>query len=159
MAREAEYEARHAMYLAKQAESLKSKQITAEELIISWESPLVAIATELDSSTDMSNGYVLARDASLARIQNLEKQATELTNANARVAELELALGITTERAEASELRRRQIAALESLFSAREAQILQEGNRTIIRLIGLQFDSGGYEFPIDANTARHAAWL
>ncbi|MGB5621390.1 MAG: OmpA family protein [Gammaproteobacteria bacterium] len=142
MAREAEYEARHAMYLAKQAGSLKSKQITAEELILSWETPLIAIAKELDSSTDLSNGYAVARDASLARIQNLEKQATELTDANARVAELELALGITTERAEASELRRRQIAALESLFSPGEAQILREGNRTIIRLIGLQFDSG-----------------
>jgi len=142
MAREAEYEARHALSIAGQAKRVKSKELTAEELILSWETPLIEIARQLDSSTDLSSGYVVAKDASLARIRNLEKQANELADANNRVSELELALGITTERAEASELRRQQIVSLESLFRPNEAQILQEGNRAIIRLSGLQFDSG-----------------
>lgn len=142
LAREAEYEARHAARIAQQVEALKDKQLTAEELILDWEKPLIAVATALDSSTDLSKGHAEATDAALARIAHLQEESEALTVANTRVSELELALGITTERAEAGELRRRQMAELESMFLPNEAQILQESDRTIIRLIGLQFDSG-----------------
>jgi outer membrane protein OmpA-like peptidoglycan-associated protein len=84
----------------------------------------------------------VSRDASLARIEDLKAKAVQLEVANARVAELEESLGMTTERAQASELRQRRVDALESLFRPNEARILQEEGNVIIRLIGLSFDSG-----------------
>jgi len=142
MAREAEYEAKHSRYLAAQAQRLKNKQVTPEQLVLEWEQPLGKIAAALDSSPDMSAGYAVSRDASLARIEDLKAKAAQLEVANARVAELEESLGMTTERAQASELRQRRVDALESLFRPNEARILQEEGNVIIRLVGLSFDSG-----------------
>jgi len=142
MAREAEYEARHAAYLAAQAARVRNGEISVEELILDWEQPLAAIADALDSSEDLSTGYEISRDASLARIQDLRAKAVELELATARVVELEAALGMTEARAKASEQRRAQVQALERLFSREEARILQEGDNVVIRLVGLGFDSG-----------------
>lgn len=146
MAREAEYEARHARYLAAQVQRLKSKDVTPEDLILEWEQPLTQIAGALDTSQDLSAGYTVTRDASLARIADLqttsETRAGEVEALTARVAELEESLGITTQRARASETRRRQVNDLEALFTREEARVLQEGDNVIIRLIGLRFNSG-----------------
>ncbi len=142
MAREAEYEAKHSRHLAGQAQRLKNKQVTPEELILEWEQPLGAIGEALDSSRDMSAGYVVSRDASLARIEDLKSKSEQLEVANTRIAELEESLGMTTERAQASELRQRQVDALEGLFRPDEARIVQEEDNVIIRLVGLSFDSG-----------------
>ena len=146
MARDAEYAARHASYLARRIEAINDREQTAEELILDWEQPLIAIAEQLDSSTDLSAGYAVVEEASLSRIRKLqsttEEQQAEIDKLNLRVVDLEQSLGITTQRAQASELRRQQIAKLESLFGPNEARIVREGDRVIIRLIGLRFDSG-----------------
>jgi OOP family OmpA-OmpF porin len=146
MARDAEYSARHAAHIADLAKALNDREITFEEAVLDWEQPLLDIAKALDSSTDMSNGYVVVRDASLARIENLKEanaaQREELDRLNLRVLDLEQSLGITRERAAAGERRREQIAKLEALFNPNEARILREGDKVIIRLIGLQFDTG-----------------
>jgi OOP family OmpA-OmpF porin len=146
MARDAEYAARHATYIANRAEAIKDRDLTVEELILDWEQPLLAIAKELDSSTDLSAGYGVVEEASLARVRKLqetnESQKAELDKLNLRVLDLEQSLGITTERVAAVEKRRQQVASLEQLFSRNEARIVREGDNVIIRLIGLQFDSG-----------------
>ncbi len=139
LARDAEYSARHAVYLAGRAKAVKDKQQTVEELVLDFEKPLIAIAGQLDSPTDMSDGYALVQESSLARIRSLQ---TRLETQDQRVAELEEALGTTTQVAEASERRRQQISRLESLFKANEARVVREGDSVIIRLNGLQFDSG-----------------
>lgn len=146
MARDAEYEARHASFITASAMQIKDKDKTTEDLILDWETPLREIANQLDSSTDLSNGYQLTLDASLARIQRLqetdEAKSTEIDRLAARNLELEEKLGITTALANAMEMRQRQVTALEQLFGSNEARIVQEGDKVIIRLIGLQFDSG-----------------
>ena len=146
MARDAEYAARHATHIATLAKALNDRELTFEETVLDWEQPLLDIAKALDSSTDVSNGYVVVRDASLARIENLkgtgEAQRAELDRLNLRVLDLEQSLGITRERAAAGERRREQVDKLEALFARSEARILREGDNVIIRLIGLQFDTG-----------------
>jgi len=146
MARDAEYEAQHATHIADLAKAINDRDLTFEEVILDWEKPLLAIAKALDSSTDLSDGYTVVRDASLARIENLkesnEAQQEELNRLNLRVLDLEQSLGITRERAAAGERRREQIARLEALFAPNEARILREGETVIVRLIGLQFATG-----------------
>ena len=146
MARDAEYEAAHAAYIATVATQVKNKELTTEELILDWEQPLIAIAGQLDSPKDLSAGYTGVKDASLARIEKLQatnaSQNEEISKLNLRVLDLEQSLGITTQRAQAGEARRQQVAALEKLFTPAEARIVREGENVIIRLIGLQFDSG-----------------
>jgi len=146
MARDAEYAARHAAHIAKLARTIDDNELTIEELILDWEQPLIAIARSLDSTTDLSSGYTVVQDASLARIDKLletnQAQQDELNRLNLRVLDLEQSLGISTRRAAASERRREQVEKLEALFSDNEARILREGDKVIIRLIGLQFDTG-----------------
>ncbi len=146
MARDAEYAATHAAYIASVAGKIKDKDLTIEELILDWEQPLIAIAEQLDSPKDLSKGYAGVQDASLARIEKLQTsnagQEEEINTLNLRVLDLEQSLGITTQRAKANETRNQQVAALEQLFSPSEARIVREGDSVIIRMIGLQFDSG-----------------
>ena len=146
MARDAEYEARHASFITTRALQIKDKDKTVEDIILNWEMPLREIATQLDSSTDLSSGYEVTQEASLARIRRLQEvdksQAAEIDRLAARNLELEESLGITTALANAMEMRQRQVTALEQLFGRNEARIVQEGDKVIIRLIGLQFNSG-----------------
>jgi len=139
LARKAEYAARHAAYLADRARDVKDGKQTVEQLILDFEKPLIAVAAELDSPTDMSRGYALVEDGSLVRIRSLQSR---LETQDQRVTELEQVLGKTTQVAEASEKRRQQLNSLESLFKGNEARIVREGDKVIIRLNGLQFDSG-----------------
>lgn len=146
LAAEAEYEARHAAYLASQAERLKDRAVTTEQLLLEWEAPLAAIAAATDSSVDFSNGFAVPAESALARITAgkaaLADSQEQVLTLSSRVEQLEEQLGITTRRAEASELRRQRVAQVEQLFSSNEAIVVQEGGQVIVRLIGLQFATG-----------------
>jgi outer membrane protein OmpA-like peptidoglycan-associated protein len=146
MAVEAEYDAKHAVYLASQVRRLKDKDVTPENLLLEWERPMVKLATALDTSTDFSKGFAVPVDASLARIADSKANAAaaneNVTTLSARVEKLEEQLGITTRRAAAGELRRQQVTKLDDLFRSDEARIVQEGDNVTVRLIGLQFATG-----------------
>ena len=81
VAAEAEYQARHASYLATQVTALDKNKISGEELILAWEKPLRDVAGALGSSTDMSAGYEQPGAEALARAQQVvaenEQQAAK----------------------------------------------------------------------------------
>jgi len=84
------------------------------------------------------------------------QSARDLTDTRARVAELEEEIrdlderlgGVSQERValvqrlEAEARIREQFAAIEGMFSRDEARVSREGNRMVIRLVGLTFQSG-----------------
>jgi len=139
LAAEAEYEARHAGYIANQIMALNNHSMTGEQLILEWEQPLRDVAEALEVTNDMSAGYTAAGLAAQAKATNLVTQHGELTT---RVAELEISLGSTEMQIEETERLQRQLAQIESLFSPDQARVVREGNDLILRLVGLSFPTG-----------------
>ncbi|MFW2405162.1 MAG: OmpA family protein [Gammaproteobacteria bacterium] len=139
LAAEAEYEARHAAYLASQVRRLKDKDFSAEQLILEWEKPLQDVARALDVTTDLSEGAAKSAAASVSMAESLVK-----TNAamESRVAELETKLGGTERIAQESLRLQRQLKQVEALFLPSQARVVREGNDLVLRLVGLSFQTG-----------------
>jgi len=139
LAAEAEYQIRHARYIARQAEALDDDEITGEDLILQWEKPLRDLAGALGVSTDMTEGYERPGSEALTRANSLRQSSIEMA---ARISELEIALGSTELVVEENERLQNQLRTVETSFRPDEARILREGNNLIIRLVGLSFPVG-----------------
>jgi OOP family OmpA-OmpF porin len=138
LAADAEYEARHAAYIAGQVKNI-GKEFTAEDLILQWERPLRDVALALDVSTDLSAGYRTSAEESVAHATELRKGNEDMT---ASIVELRSALGGSEAVVRETERLSRELAEVEALFPPGAARILREGNDLIIRLTGLSFPSG-----------------
>jgi len=139
LAAEAEYQAKHAMYLAGQAALLSARQMTAEELILKWEKPLRELAAMLEVTTDMTAGFAAASDASMAQVNSLMAQTAA---SSARIKQPAASQGATEAAAKTSEQVNEQLATIESLLAAQQARVLLESGDIILRLDSLGFPSG-----------------
>lgn len=160
LAQQANYEARHAIYLAGLIDRLREQDQSLEELILSYEQPLSDISAAADKAAQLDKGIEPVVTELVAYIEGLREQAAQaeldLTDTRTRVAELEEEIrdlderlgGVSQERValvqrlEAEARIREQFAAIENLFTRDEARVSREGNRMIIRLVGLTFQSG-----------------
>ena len=139
LAAEAEYEARHSLYLASQLKALKDKKMTGEELILAWEKPLRDVAGALGTSTDMTEGYAAPGAAALDRANSVTAQNAEM---EARITALELELGSSELVVQETERLQSQLREIEAQFNPNEARVFREGNDLIMRLVGLSFPVG-----------------
>lgn len=164
LARQANYEAKHAIYLSKVVRDVRDKNITVEQLVLDWETPLAEIAAAVDITPAMSAGFEQTKNDVLNYVDDIrnDKQAMEQEIAanNLRLADMEEEMrtlderlgGATAERAalvqrlEAEALIKAQFEQVEKMFSRDEARVFREGNNIILRLIGLSFDSGRSDF-------------
>jgi outer membrane protein OmpA-like peptidoglycan-associated protein/HEPN domain-containing protein len=157
LAQQANYQAKHAIYLASAIKQMKDQDQSWEDLMLASEKPLQKIAEKADliasfdagfgKTTDEIIEYITTSQTSVARLnQDLNWRKQELTLQQARVAEMEQQLGSQvkeqsslaqqiTNQAKTREL----FANMERSFSAEEARVLREGNDIIIRLVGLNF--------------------
>jgi outer membrane protein OmpA-like peptidoglycan-associated protein len=160
LAQQANYEARHAIYLAGLIERLRAEDQTLEDLILSYEQPLAEISAAADKAAELDKGIEPVVTELVAYIEGLREQAAQsdrdLADTRARVGDLEEEIraldarlgGVSQERValvqrlEAEERIREQFAAIENMFERDEARVSREGNRMIIRLVGLTFPSG-----------------
>ena len=160
LAMRANYEAKHAIYLSEIVLRVRDKDLTAEQLVLAWEEPMRAVAGAADVIPDMQDGPDRLAAELVAFVENLrnEKQALQQENdENAgRVADMEEELrvlderlgGATAERAaliqriEAQARIKEQFEQIEKMFHNEEARVFRQGNTIIMRLVGLQFDSG-----------------
>ena len=160
LAQQANYEARHAIYLAGLIERLRAEDQTLEDLILSYEQPLADVSAAADKVAQLDKGIEPVVAELVAYIEGLREQATQserdLADTRARVGDLEEEIrdlderlgGVSQERValvqrlEAEERIREQFAAIENMFERDEARVSREGNRMIIRLVGLTFASG-----------------
>jgi OOP family OmpA-OmpF porin len=160
LAQQANYEARHAIYLAGLIERLRAEDQTLEDLILRFEQPLADISAAADKAAQLDQGIEPVAAELVAYIEGLREQAEQaeldLTDSRARVVELEEEIrdldarlgGVSQERValvqrlEAEERIREQFAAIENMFERDEARVSREGNRMVIRLVGLTFASG-----------------
>jgi OOP family OmpA-OmpF porin len=160
LARQANYEAKHAIYLSEVVRKVRDRDLTAEQLVLQWEKPLRDVSGAADVVPDMEDGpdRLAAELVAYIELKNNENQALGQENSEneMRLSEMEEEMtalderlgGATAERAalvqrlEAQARVKQQFAQVEKMFSAAEARVFREGNTIILRLTGLTFDSG-----------------
>lgn len=167
LAKQAKYEANHAIYLAFLIEKMKTEKMSWEDLLLDAEIPLKRISETIDIVPSFDNGVQKPTDDIIKMIQNYQKTISDLNSrlydANQQIALLEGRTdelqkqnsdlrkkmgGIETEksalakRLETQAKIREQYAAATNLFSPDEAIVLRDGNDLIFRLIGLSFSVG-----------------
>lgn len=157
---DANYEARHAIYLAERVRLLRDQDWTEEQLILSYEESIAQIAAATDSVAQLDRGPNPVTQELIAYIQDMRQSEIQLGNeleeSHLRIVGLEEEIrdldeqlgGIAQEQVvlvqllEAEARIREQFAQIESTFSRNEALIYREGNNIIIRLVALTFQSG-----------------
>ena len=160
LAQEANYEARHAIYLARYIRNARKEDISTEDVILAYEKPLQEIAAAADKVAALDQGTEKATAELVSYIDELRDRETALTqdlgDARQRVAGLEEEIrelddqlgGASQERValmqrlEAEARIREQFQRVEKMFTRDEARVYRQGNNIIIRLVGLTFASG-----------------
>ncbi|MFQ5548874.1 MAG: OmpA family protein [Woeseia sp.] len=160
LAQQANYEAKHAFYLADVVLSVRNKDLSVEMLVLQWEEPLRQVAGAADIVPAMSNGHEQLATELVDYVENTRNELQSLEQdvqaGNLRLADMEEELralderlgGATAERAalvqrlEAQARIKEQFEQVEKMFTRREARVFREGNNVILRLVGLSFDSG-----------------
>ena len=160
LARQAKYEAKHALYLSKTVKELRDNKNLFEEHLLTTEKPLQQIAETMDivgsfeAGFDKTTGEIIEyvrslQDSATKLSQNLAERDQQVEMLNARIAELEEKVGgiekeksALTQQMEVQAKIRAQFAAVEKLFAREEANVLRKVNDIIIRLVGLNFSVG-----------------
>ena len=149
LARQAKYEAKHAMYLARELKPVRDRDISLEDFALANEAPIVSIAGSLDIVAELDDGFDAPTKAIIGQVEELQKASYELSERRAQIFELEeelqrleSELGIQSDRVAAQEAQRRKFRQIEGTFSSDEAQVLRQGQNVLIRPIGLVFASG-----------------
>ncbi len=160
LAKQANYEAKHAIYLSEVVRDVRDKDLTVEELVLQWEEPLRAIAGAADVVPAMADGHDTLAQELVTYIENMRNTNQSLEQENeeslVRLADMEEEIralderlgGATAERAalvqrlEAQARIKEQFEQVERMFTRDEARVFREGNNVILRLVGLGFDSG-----------------
>lgn len=153
LARRADYEAKHAIYIAEVVKSTHAKRLTTEDLILDWETPVKDIAAAADISARLDRGYESPTEQIIIYIEDQQSRSQRLgqdVNAlQAEVQQLQRMLGgVSKERValsgrlEAQARVREQFEQIEKMFSRNEARVYRESKEVIIRLVGLSFDVG-----------------
>ena len=160
LAKQANYEARHAIYLSEVVRDVRNKDLTVEELVLQWEEPLRQIASAADVLPEMADGHDTLAAELVTFIENLRNQNQSLEQEKEdslkRLADMENEIralderlgGATAERAalvqrlEAQARVKERFEQVERMFTRDEARVFRKGNNVILRLVGLGFDSG-----------------
>lgn len=160
LARQANYEAKHAIYLSEVVRDVRDKDLSVEELVLQWEGSLNRISDAADIVPNMENGNAQLTDTLVAYIDKQVNQIQALEQEKEadreRTADMEEELralderlgGATAERTalvqrlEAQARVKEQFERVEKMFAPNEARVFREGNNVILRLVGLTFDSG-----------------
>jgi OmpA-OmpF porin, OOP family len=161
LAQQANYEARHAIYLAKLLGTMRDEDRSLEDVILSYEEPLIQVGAAADKVVQLDQGVEPVVTDLVAFIEGMRESAAQtdvdLAESRVRIGELEEEIrsldeqlgGVSQERValvqrlEAEARIREQFATVENMFTRDEARVSREGNRMIIRLVGATFPSGG----------------
>jgi OmpA-OmpF porin, OOP family len=163
LAQQANYEAKHALYLSEVVRRVRDKNLTVEELVLQWEAPLQRIADAANIVPRMSDGHEQIADELVTFVESLRADNQELQQENEannlRLADMSEEIralderlgGATAERTalvqrlEAQARVKEQFERIEKMFTRSEARVFREGDNVILRLVGLTFDSGKSE--------------
>ena len=160
LALDAKHNAMHAIYVSRLERQLRARATSLEAILMDWETSLRELGAELDQPIYFDEGEDQAIAELLAATREIiaqkDETAQELEDNRAQVAALNAELTSLHERlggenetiAQLSNLlekqkrHRQRFATLESMFQADQANVMRKGGDVIIRMIGLNFDSG-----------------
>lgn len=156
LAQAAVYQARLAIYITQQAQRVREKEATVEDLLLDSQARMARLAEAAGTSADFSAGADTAAAEIQAELERLKALESDLEQARLQVAgleeeirELDKKLGNTSAerrnlmRVVQANLRsREQFEQVQALFSKNEAEALRNGDDVIVRLVGLRFPSG-----------------
>jgi outer membrane protein OmpA-like peptidoglycan-associated protein len=149
LAREARYQARHALYLNSVLKQVASGAVTLENYALQTEQPLTRIGAALNVLVEFDQGPDLPAEKLIDAIEALQKESFELSERRAEILslegelrDLEAQLGSQSNRMQRQEEARRRFAQVEALFNVDEAQVYRQGGNVVIRMVGLNFDTG-----------------
>lgn len=155
LARQAKYEAKHAIYLANTLKPLRDRNASLEDFALANEKPVEYIAAILDLVAQMDQGFDATTQEIATKISELQKNSYELSERRNQIMELEAELqnleqqlGTQSQRLAAQEQQRQRFRKIESSFGPGEAQILTQGQNVLIRPIGLVFASGSAQIEV-----------
>ncbi|MEM7282890.1 MAG: OmpA family protein [Pseudomonadota bacterium] len=78
LARQAQYEAQHALYLTRYAKEAREKQRTTEDIVLEWEEPLQQIAASADMVAHFEQGHATTTNDVLNYIEERNVSAQKL---------------------------------------------------------------------------------
>jgi outer membrane protein OmpA-like peptidoglycan-associated protein len=160
LAQQANYEARHAIFLAEQIISMDESELSQEDVILRYEEPLTQIAAAADKVAALDNGTDPVVAELVAYIEELRENSQQaqldFETSRTRIAELDEEIrnldtqlgGVSQERValvqrlEAEARIRDQFTSIEQIFTREEARVSREENAIVIRLVGLTFGTG-----------------
>ena len=163
LARQARYEALHAIYLAAYLRAARDRDLTYEDLVLEWERPIHAIAGAADLAAELDQGYAKPTAQIIEYIENLRIERHSLQQdllekdqrieaMTQEIAVLDQNLGGAREERMAlaqqlasQERVREQVRQVEGMFTRTEGLVFRDGNDIYIRLLGLNFEVGRAE--------------
>ena len=173
LAREAFYEARHAIHLARFLAEQREQRATEEDLVLVMEEPLRRVAAAADIAARFDQGPDVPADQVIDylqrqtdRVQNLEQDLDQRTRQvfalEQEVTNLYDRLGGAADQRQAMErelqrqaMERQRLGEVESLFRRDEARVLRQGENVVIRMTGIKFPVGSAEIPAGASDLMH----
>jgi len=143
---ETAYQGRHAIHLTHEIASLKENDKNWEKLILSFESMMTEIGEKIDEKLRYDSGFKESLNTILTRISQLQDDNQRLITENETLQE-ELQLYKEQATTSTAELERKQqleakIDKIKAMFSLNEAKVIYDGDNLVIRLYGLNFQSG-----------------
>lgn len=160
LAREANYEAKHAGYLAGRIKELEDSKTTLEQILLEAEEPLQTIADKLDVKAQFDMGRKPVLDDILHQIwvlqqtistlkQDVSDDEAQIRMLTQEIESMQSQLGDLKDKEqnlaklmEAQRLKREKYARVEKAFTQDEAQVSRIEDKVIIRMYGLSFPVG-----------------
>ena len=157
LAEQAAREAKHAIFVSATVQSIRNDEQTVEAFILGWEKRLTDIAETAGVDADFSEGAATTirkiKEQIVANDQQLEQTERDLRERDALIIGLEDEIrdlderlaGVSSDRSslirkvEQQARLQEQYEQVEALFSDDEAEVLQNGDTIVLRLIGLSF--------------------
>jgi len=160
LARQANYEAKHAVFLTLKIKEIEDTKASLEQVLLESEEPLQKIADRLDIPARFNQGVKPVLDEILHRVwvqqqtiaalkQDVADREARIAALSAEISGMQSRLGELKDKEETlsgliaqQRLQREKYERVEKLFNEDEAQVLRTGDQVIIRLYGLSFPVG-----------------
>lgn len=149
LARRAKQEAQHALNIATTLKKIKRGKISTEQLTLQYQSELQKIASSLDLflATDETDESIT--ETITQKIALLTEDSVELSDRREQIIALEneiralqQQMGTQSVTINQQNAIRQTFNKVESIFLPSEALVYRQGNNVLIRMIGLNFDTG-----------------
>ncbi|MBD3288347.1 OmpA family protein [candidate division KSB1 bacterium] len=152
-AEQAEYEVNHAFYLAEKIKDLREDEDNWEKLILAHEEQFAKIIEALNFQPTFDEGFEKPANSAVLAIDNLKNENKrlnqEVAEQNEQIEKLSSELNsvrtkLTGVQAEVDQTKKKEekYERIQKLFTKNEADVIREGDKVTLRLVGLNFGSG-----------------